>query len=1559
VRVDPVVFSADPRKAITNGVLVQTRNPTAGPTGGPSYNYGSSATFDNLAAGLYAVTATVAGKVRAWDVVQVTRVGAVQRSGTTQDLLWTVTLADGQPLSGVKVYRNGTQVATSGADGLAWIAHVDSIVALVSDKGVAAIAGQFGFGNNAARRVAVYTDRPLYRPGQTVHMKFVAWMRTADGFAPGPSETLLVQISTYTKGRQSNLESQSVAPNAYGSAVLDLVLAPDAALGSYMVQTTWAGETYYGSFEVQEYRLPKFRVDVSPNEKRVALGDAVPMLVSASHYYGEPLTDGKVHYDINGYNWGWSPCAWCSPEHVGGGETYHASGDLDLAPDGTARINVNPDRPGTYRIAVSVTAPTGEQVQASATLQVEPADRLIGLALDDWVVKPNETSHLRIRLSDLQEKPVTGPVHLVLTRQDWGYHNGQWDSQKSHVGSWTLQTQDGRADLAFKVPSSASYVFEASATDGQSRTTQTSLWLWASGDDWGWWHGGNLEMIPESTHVRVGDPIRVHVGAPRPQPVLVTLEGGDVLDARVLRGADRTASFLAQARHTPNVVATATQVTPQDGNPNYPSLPTAQVDIEVLPNTHGLQVAVDADRESYADGATARLLIKVRDADGRPVRAEVSLAMVDEALLSLRPDFSTTLLQTFYPQRSAGYPTGSWYNQYWDSGIGGGGGRPGFAAAASGATTATNAPEAHAALADKSSTPPADIKVREYFPETALWLPRLQTDTNGTVRLQAILPDSLTTWRISVQAITQKGDTGSNNTNLLTRRNVVADLFAPRFVTQGDETTVQATVANYVGALRDFQTLLNASGAQILGPDARTLSLSHGQSDLVSFRIKAPQVGVVNLTFYAWSGGTQAGDAIRIKVPVRPHGIESREGRAGRGSASVSLTIPPSATSGASHLNVSLSPTVSDALVDALPYLTGFPYGCVEQTLSRFLPTLAVAQAATTLGLNKSKIDPQIDEEVRAGLVRLYGFQHDDGAWGWWQTDGTNPYTTTYVVYGLAVARDAGYDVNATALRRGVDALVALAPGLKQTSPTLYAYALFALSVADKTKVSDVPSGSTATQLALSALVAQRIGQTSIAQQKAAQLARLSAEADGRRHWTDDAQGWGDHGISSDTIVTALALRALLRTGSNDSVANGAARWLLENRIGDHWYSTKDTAEAILSLVDYFRLDAAQTGPFNVDGASEILHIDPGRLFHASQSRDLVVAPGTHSISIRSDNQRLYWSAAATYWDGAEPIRATNSEFSVQRSMLDDKGRPVTSLRVGQEARVKLDIVAQGKGRHYVQIESPLPAGTEVVQEQAGDYFPGWYGDGMGRGMICQWCGSWSAAEVHDDRVAFFAWEMPVDQSFAFEYKVRAVFPGDYHVMPAQAQEMYDPAVRGHGDELRLRIDAVPGAQFGRVEVGADAVRANVYPVGDVGDHLSVYVKVGDQERSRRDFDRRGADHWTIELPTPAATQFWIVAEAGGSTSKKFVNLVPEAPPAPRAFNASQEHAWGTGSVLRVRSALAVEKAAPDYARVFVAHPPDAFKETSKRKKTDAPGLVFVVAAALAGLVALRRRRQD
>ena len=160
--------------------------------------------------------------------------------------------------------------------------------------------------------------------------------------------------------------------------------------------------------------------------------------------------------------------------------------------------------------------------------------------------------------------------------------------------------------------------------------------------------------------------------------------------------------------------------------------------------------------------------------------------------------------------------------------------------------------------------------------------------------------------------------------------------------------------------------------------------------------MKAGQLSKAKITAEALTN--EESDALEVELPVEPPGVLIRDGHSGTVSdaspATITVNYPETALPGSRSLSIRLAPSVVGSIFSALEYLTSFPYGCVEQTMSSFLPNIVVTKAVHDLNLAQPIDQKPLDEKIQAGLERLYGYHHEDGGWGWWASDDSHPFMT-------------------------------------------------------------------------------------------------------------------------------------------------------------------------------------------------------------------------------------------------------------------------------------------------------------------------------------------------------------------------------------------------------------------------------------------------------------------------------------------------------------------------------------------------------------------------------------
>lgn len=786
-----------------------------------------------------------------------------------------------------------------------------------------------------------------------------------------------------------------------------------------------------------------------------------------------------------------------------------------------------------------------------------------------------------------------------------------------------------------------------------------------------------------------------------------------------------------------------------------------------------------------------------RGRDGKPVSAEVSLAVVDEAIFAVRPDLTEDIWSAFYPRRwhdisSLDSLHFSFYGASGQERIRWAAGKP--------ATT----------FADiKGGVVGLEPDVRKYFPDTLYWGPHVVTDARGQATVRMRMPDSLTTWRATARAVTAGTQVGSGIQKSVTRKNVIARVATPRLLRRGDAATVSVIAHNFLPAAQPARISLQGEGVEVGGAAERQVTLpARGQARL-DFPVRAAAIGTATVRARVLTD--QESDAVELALPIRPQGSPAVEARRGvlEGDATKveTMAFPPTSVREGRELRIHASPSLALSILPALDYLAGFPYGCTEQTMSRFLPSVIVSQARRAPGLAFLPPNPELPRMVREGVEKLARLQHEDGGWGWWDHDATDLWMTAYVVHGLGEARQAGPGVDARMLSQGREALRKLLKGHDQVTWE-QAYGYLALAVSGKSDRKELTSALRRRDrldpygLALLTLALHRAGLTKEAAALAAEVEAAGVRAAGEAYWPHGPRGapWRQR----DVEATAFAVKALAVARPQSRLLPEGALWLAGRRVNGAWWdSTRTTALAVYGLLDYLE----QTRELEADFTLEIR--DNDRVL-----RSLVVTPeslkqpeglqivlrgselgdGTHAITlVKKGRGRLYYSVVSRQTVEEERPPSASMGVHIRREyqrlrILREGDRYVYraeairgAVKPGDELLVTLTVRADGDYEH-VLIEDGIPSDAEGIADDSRFRLAG---EGRREGRGWRW---WYAGrEIRDDRVALFATRLARGEH-RFQYFLKAVVPGTFWVPPARAELMYHPEVQGRSDSETLRI---------------------------------------------------------------------------------------------------------------------------------------------------------------------------
>ncbi|HWF88035.1 MAG TPA: alpha-2-macroglobulin family protein [Pyrinomonadaceae bacterium] len=638
------------------------------------------------------------------------------------------------------------------------------------------------------------------------------------------------------------------------------------------------------------------------------------------------------------------------------------------------------------------------------------------------------------------------------------------------------------------------------------------------------------------------------------------------------------------------------------------------------------------------------------------------------------------------------------------------------------------------------------VQVRNDFRSTIVWLPDVKTNADGTAIVNVKYPDSLTTWSATARVVTTGNEFGMGNSSTRTKQPLIVRLQAPRFFVVGDQVTVSGVINNNTDQPMSVMPKLNADGLSVTGLLIDGKPVSNAQTPVqvkantetrVDWLVEVHHASEAKLRVEV-RGGKYA-DAMEKTFTIFEHGIEkfvSRSGKMRGNSVSINLDIPKDRRADSTKLTVQIAPSMATTMLDALPYLIDYPYGCTEQTMSRFLPAVITAKTLRDLGLKPEtamhKIFGGIEEETasathpngprdlkeldaitKKSLERLYEFQHADGGWGWWKDGDSDHFMTAYVVWGMTLARQAGVEVKSDAITRAATYLDKELVE-EETNYDAQAWMLHSLAVYHAAqKTSEVSKFQTvafdnlwknrdrlnAYTRALLALAAHNYGYREQAKTLIANLengVKIDTQPDtsivqrgaqssdpsviGTAHWGEDGVywRWSEGGVEA----TSFALRALLAIDPQNKLVEPVTNWLVKNRRGAQWSNTRDTAIVVLTLNDYLRV----SGEVQPSMGYQLLVNGTPVATKQITADDALSAPskfaisrellhdGANEISIvrKSGSGPIYFAAAAEFFSLEEPLKPAGNEIFVKRQYFKLVNHP-TLLKGIVSERVPLN----------------------------------------------------------------------------------------------------------------------------------------------------------------------------------------------------------------------------------------------------------------------------------------------
>ncbi len=1446
------------------------------------------------------------------ELLLVTRTAVILKVRDGQVLAWVADALDGKPVPGAKVHlftgsSRGrqmlwdTRTLSAGDDGVARAEvggtgnHQLLVTATAGSRqalGTGHVRGRRGTGSDRRDwRMYVFSDRPAYRPGDTVQFKTVARIMGDDGPFIPDQETLDYKI---LDSRGTEVSSGQLDLNRFGSGWDELTLDSEAVLGEYRIRfkNPQGSGWIYGPalFRLEEYKLPEFKVTVSPPLEDGAPvvfrpGDMVEAEIAAEYYFGGPVAGATAVVTVRQ-----APLyiryrpedkfAWLhEPEHQGRGMPYIGSGSVvqtvtvTTGEDGTAQLSFPTEPFGnqdlTYTIEARVTDASRREVTGTGRVRVTRQPYFVFLEPVHRLFRPGERVAVDIRAKDGNDRPAETSGTMTVYRERWEeiwtepggpcrkLQSRGYRSEKI-LDAVVVTDAEGKGEFTFTPGDNGYYRMEWSSEPDAIApvTASTTVWVTDSETAEIGYRTGGVEILLDRATFTPGESATVMLASGTSvRHVLFGIDPGDLDDWHVVAmdGSVKLLQVEIRDRHTPNIFLDATLLSDT-------RLYQDVKELVVPPVRRLLNVSLDMGRESYLPGETINATVTTLDNGGKPVPAEVALGVVDAAVYAIQADYAPDPRQFFYgDKRSRQVRTGGTFawkrflrpepetetEESEPPILSEGramGGRQDVMAKSMMAPAAAEDRAYEAEVGGVSSGGSPLVVVRTDFRATAFWQPDLVTGDDGTATVELTLPETLTEWTAKARALGSDTTVGIAQATTRTRKPLLVRLQAPRFLVAGDQVTISGIIHNNTGTDLSVRTRLSHDGLMtgVREHGGPFVSVPAGSEARVDWNVRAEEAGEAELVLTASAG--EYSDGMSRTIPVHVHGVEkflAASGASRSGDGAMSLNLPQERKEGSTTFTVRISPSLAASMLDALPYLIDYPYGCVEQTMSRFLPAVLVRRALVRSGVDAGEMEQRLfggegtrklDDVTRKGIRRLADMQHGNGAWGWWKESSDDEFMTAYVIWGLAEAKGAGIRFDDAMLRRAA-AWLDRRLVESEERPDDQAWLLHALSAAG------IATGEKPTEFqrtaftnlwqrrerlnaytrALLTLTAARFGET----EKGAVLVRNLSNGvirnDGTAHWGNDGirYRWSSGGVEA----TAFVLRALLAVDPDHELIDPTVRWLANNRRGAQWSNTRDTAIVVMAFTDFLeqRKELASDLKYRIlvngreagTGSFEAGNIlDPG----LHKVEDALLKNGENRIVVRrlGGEGPMYYSSEAVFFSLEEPVTKAGNEIHATRDYY--RRKPYETLLAGTTYDsvplidhgtvtagevIEVVLTLEAKNHYeYLIFEDLKPAGLEAAGLVSGQLLTArrLRPDNAGidpseredQDLLREQVPVYQ--ELRDRKVVLFIDRLP-EGFWEIRYRLRAEVPGRFHGMPVLGHAMYVPEIRCNGEEIRLKVE--------------------------------------------------------------------------------------------------------------------------------------------------------------------------
>ena len=944
-----------------------------------------------LRPGLYIAEAML-GTRRAITLVFVSDTIAVTKLAPGSLTVWTVHRTDGRPVLGANLqWTDGRGVlaqSVTDANGLATLTHTspERTYLLGQDAAGGVFVSENFYYDSEIYNTKLYTvtDRPLYRPGDEVHLKFLAReYRAANQSLPAQTGGLDIVILD-PNGTPAWSGNTRLISERGGEAMFRL--PPDAPAGGYEIRVKYQNKTYGAAFRVAEYVKPHLEIAITPDNTNLKTGEPVSGTIRLTYPNGDPVKNAALDLTLRA-----QVLTMVQGELRYGGlfPVEQATVGLTTNDQGEAKFSLPPAKePSRLILSVLATDGAAYRVRKTSELLIERAAANWKLTSARKFSMPGERMRFQLEAEDPDSEKTALPAQWEIVRlEDQEKMSGpfdttarEWTPTFEQPGSYSLLLRDAQGRL---VAAAAHWV---GGRDNEARVIKTLP--------------GTIEMVLDKESYQPGESAEVLITFSDPvDEALLTLERDRVETSALLSAAQgKHANWVSAERLAPNQWRARVPIA-EDYAPNMTfSVVYVKAGEYVFQNA-GLVVEVPRlaldikpGKTVVKPGETVEVDIDVSLA-GKPVRAALTVSVVDEMIYALQPEIAPDIVEFFQHVRRNNVRTSASLNFItYDEAI-------------NYANDAARQPPARHQYNERG------IKVLERArrddTDTAAWMPTLLTDENGHARFKFKMPDALSRWRITVRAVAldkappkgkqpaahQDALYGQRTAWMQSDKPLYAKWTSPTWMREGDAPIASLALFNNTGSTLDTEVTLKLAKEKI----TQKAALRHGLTWL-SFKLPSfdgKQRARLEVHAKGAEGKSELVDALdTILVAESAHWRGQHEQAVALEHGTASLPLPADAR----QLKLRLAASGSEHFLRIAETLLEYPWGCAEQTASRLIP-LAIIVPLLSPDRAQGKL-AHLRQTLYSQRMRLAALAGPNAIFGWWgQGSDNSALMTSYAYY--------------------------------------------------------------------------------------------------------------------------------------------------------------------------------------------------------------------------------------------------------------------------------------------------------------------------------------------------------------------------------------------------------------------------------------------------------------------------------------------------------------------------------------------------------------------------------